>query len=67
MGYFKNHDFEGSTMRYEDILMSRRLLIVRLPKLPRGLTFDMGEKVDLRVQSEHVILYTTPKRGYRWS
>jgi len=62
-GYVENQDFEGSTVRCEVVLADRRLFIVRLPQLPRGFTFNVGDEVVLRVLPEHILLYSYPEAG----
>lgn len=63
MGYVENHDFEGSTIRYEVTLADCRTIKVRLPQLPGGQTFNVGEEVNLSVRPEHVLMYGQPKEG----
>ncbi len=62
-GYVENQDFEGGTIRYEVVLADHRPLIVRLPRLPGGPVFDVGDEVVLQVLPERVLLYSYPEAG----
>lgn len=63
VGYIENQDFEGSTIRYEVVLEDHRLFTARLPQILGGLAFNTGDKVNLYVKPEHVLIYTYPEAG----
>jgi len=63
LGYVETGDFEGSTARYEVTLPRRGLFAVRIPHVPGGPIFGVGDEVVLRVPPERVLLYPYPEEG----